>query len=166
MKNILYASDLEEGSRVVFRAAIEQAVLTQGKIHFLHVSDQFHRGQDETLGGFKLKKAHDKHLGALKQELYEYMKQRIHRFVVEEVETVSNFNEEQIEIVVVFGDPAHKIVAVAQQLDAHLIVMGDRRVNALSRFFLGSTAQKVIHNSTCPVLIMPIANQLKQVRRP
>jgi hypothetical protein len=36
--------------------------------------------------------------------------------------------------------------------------MGDRRVNALSRMFLGSTAQKVIHNITVPVLIVPISN--------
>lgn len=172
MKTILYASDLEQGSRVVLRAALEQAKLTNGKIHFLHVSDQFHRGVDETLGGFKMPKAHSEHLEELKGEIKAYMKQRIHRFVEEEVQAFPSenspsegspveektFDESDIEVVVTFGDPAKQIVQTAENIHADLIVMGDRRVNALSRMFLGSTAQNVIHKASVPVLIVPISN--------
>lgn len=157
MRNILYASDLEKGSRVVLRAAIEQASISNGKIFFLHVSDQFHRGNDDSFVGFKLKKAHDAHLESLKEELRTYMKQRIHNFVAEELNGI-DFNEDSIEVVVRFGDPAKKIVDTVNDVEASMVVMGDRRVNALSRMFLGSTAQKVIHNTTVPVLIVPISN--------
>lgn len=157
MRNILYASDLEQGSRVVLRAAIEQASISNGKIFFLHVSDQFHRGNDDSFVGFKLKKAHDAHLESLKEELRTYMKQRIHNFVAEELND-TDFHEDSIEVVVRFGDPAKKIVDTVKDVEASMIVMGDRRVNALSRMFLGSTAQKVIHNTTVPVLIVPISN--------
>ncbi|RDL45536.1 universal stress protein [Marinomonas piezotolerans] len=163
MKHILYASDLENGSRVVLHAAIEQAIQSKGRIYFLHVSEQFHRGQDETLGGFRVKKAHDKHLESLKTEIRAYMKQRIHSFVTEELEQ-SAFDEEQIEVMVSFGEPAKKIVEVAEEIDAQMIVMGDRRVNALSRLFLGSTAQQVIHRASKPVLIVPISNTIKQAK--
>ncbi|WP_417527471.1 universal stress protein [Marinomonas shanghaiensis] len=157
MRNILYASDLEQGSRVVLHAALEQATLSKGKIFFLHVSEQFHRGNDDSFGGFKLKKAHDAHLESLKEELRSYMKQRIHNFVAEELNDV-DFDEDSIEVVVRFGDPAKKIVDTVKDVGASMVVMGDRRVNALSRMFLGSTAQKVIHNTTVPVLIVPISN--------
>ena len=162
MKHILYASDLENGSRVVLHAAIEQAIQSKGRIYFLHVSEQFHRGQDETLGGFRIKKAHDKHLESLKTEIRSYMKQRIHNFVAEELQQ-SEFDAEQIEVIVTFGEPAKKIVEVATDIEAKMIVMGDRRVSGLSRLFLGSTAQKVIHSASTPVLIVPISNTIKQV---
>ena len=91
------------------------------------------------------------------------MKQRIHSFVTEELEQ-SAFDEEQIEVMVSFGEPAKKIVEVAEEIDAQMIVMGDRRVNALSRLFLGSTAQQVIHRASKPVLIVPISNTIKQAK--
>lgn len=161
MKNILYASDLENGSRVVLHAAIEQALQTNGKIFFLHVSEQFNRGQDETLRGYEIKPAHDKHVEALKNEISSYMRTRIHNFIVEELEE-SVIDENAIEVVVTFGDPAKEIAQVADDINAGMIVMGDRRVNALSRLFLGSTAQKVIHNVSIPVLIVPISNTVKR----
>ncbi|WP_067217689.1 universal stress protein [Marinomonas gallaica] len=164
MKNILYASDLEKGSRVVLHAALEQAIQTNGKIFFLHVSDQFHRGQDEMMSGYEIKEAHDKHLEALKKEISAYMRTRIHNFIVEELET-SSVDENAIEVVVTFGDPAKKIVQVSKEIGAGMIVMGDRRVNALSRLFLGSTAQKVIHNAAIPVLIVPISNTVKSSKQ-
>lgn len=159
MRHILYASDLEQGSRVVLRTALDQAAMSEGKIFFLHVSDQFQRGMDETFGGFRIKKAHDAHLNALKEELRDFMKQRIHTFVSEELQG-QEFHEGMIDIVVRFGDPAKMIVETANDIQASLVVMGDRRVNALSRMFLGSTAQKVIHNASVPVLIVPISNTL------
>jgi len=74
------------------------------------------------------------------------------------------FNEDSIEVLVKFGDPAKKIVDTVYDVGADIVVMGDRRVNALSRMFLGSTAQKVIHNSTVPVLIVPISNSVTTSR--
>ncbi|AWY02495.1 hypothetical protein A8139_17435 [Marinomonas primoryensis] len=131
---------------------------------FLHVSDQFHRGNDDSFVGFKLKKAHDAHLESLKEELRTYMKQRIYNFVSEELDN-AEFNEDSIDVVVRFGDPAKKIVDTVKDIQASMIVMGDRRVNALSRMFLGSTAQKVIHNTTVPVLIVPISNTVSKTNR-
>lgn len=160
MRKILYASDLEKGSRVVLHSALEQAMMSNGKIFFLHVSDQFHRGNDDSFVGFKLKKAHDAHLESLKEELRTFMKTRIRNFVAEELNDVE-FDEESIEVLVRFGEPAKKIVTTVKDIEADMVIMGDRRINALSRMFLGSTAQKVIHSTSVPVLIVPISNSVK-----
>ncbi|MBR7890056.1 universal stress protein [Marinomonas sp. A79] len=160
MNNILYASDLEKGSRAVLRAALSQAIMSNAKIFFLHVSEQFHRGNDDSFVGFKIKKSQDAHADSLKEELRVYMRQRIERFIAEELSDIA-FSDDRIEIVVRFGEPANKIVETVKDVSADMVVMGDRRVNALSRMFLGSTAQKVIHNATVPILIVPISKAIE-----
>ena len=47
---------------------------------------------------------------------------------------------------------AEALVRVAQDVDAALLVIGTRRRSAVGKFILGSTAQRVILEATCPVL--------------
>lgn len=57
-----------------------------------------------------------------------------------------------------FGEPGAKIVAVAVQQQADLVVVGARGLGAISgaaSHFLGGTAYKVSCSSKCPVLIVP-----------
>ncbi|SFS18669.1 Nucleotide-binding universal stress protein, UspA family [Granulicella pectinivorans] len=49
-------------------------------------------------------------------------------------------------------DPARAILALARSTDAGLIVTGTRSRNGIERLFLGSTAEKLIRQSACPVL--------------
>jgi nucleotide-binding universal stress UspA family protein len=52
--------------------------------------------------------------------------------------------------------PAHRaIVDVAQVQDADLVVVGASGHNAWHRFFLGSTATRVVIEAPCPVLVVP-----------
>jgi len=55
---------------------------------------------------------------------------------------------------VVEGEPVAKIVDIADQLDADLIVMGLSRDFSTETLFLGTTADKVIAKSRRPVLIV------------
>lgn len=50
------------------------------------------------------------------------------------------------------GDPASKTLAVAQQIEADLIVMGRRGLGALSSLALGSVSQSVARDAKCPCL--------------
>jgi universal stress protein A len=52
------------------------------------------------------------------------------------------------------GEPALEIVRVAKDLKADLIVMGTHGRSGLSRILMGSTAEKVLRQATCPVLTM------------
>ncbi|HMQ31961.1 MAG TPA: universal stress protein [Chloroflexaceae bacterium] len=53
-------------------------------------------------------------------------------------------------------DPAGAIVGEAIGRRARLIVMGTRRPRGLERLFKGSTAEKVLRESPCPVLVVPL----------
>ena len=49
-------------------------------------------------------------------------------------------------------DVAEALVRVAQDADATLLVIGTRRRSAVGKLLLGSTAQRVLLEATCPVL--------------
>ena len=53
------------------------------------------------------------------------------------------------------GKPSDVIVKIAEKQRIDLIVMGTNGRNSLSDYIVGSTTQKVIENSKCPVLVMP-----------
>ncbi len=52
------------------------------------------------------------------------------------------------------GNPAVEIVKYAQENSVDLIVVGTLGRGGLSRFLLGSTAEKVIRTAPCPVMVV------------
>jgi len=56
---------------------------------------------------------------------------------------------------VVLGGPAPSIVRIAEEEGADLIVVGSRGLSAVSGVILGSVAQRLIHLSKQPVLVVP-----------
>lgn len=55
--------------------------------------------------------------------------------------------------IVQVGNPAHRLVAVAQDNKVDLIVMGSRGLTDLEGLFIGSVTHSVLQNICCPVLI-------------
>ena len=49
---------------------------------------------------------------------------------------------------------ADAVVAVAEEVDADLIVVGNRGMTGARRYFLGSVPNSVAHNAPCSVLIV------------
>ncbi len=52
------------------------------------------------------------------------------------------------------GDPASVLIDVATEVEADLIVVGNRGMTGASRFLLGSVPNKVSHHAPCDVLIV------------
>lgn len=52
------------------------------------------------------------------------------------------------------GDPADVLVAVAEELGADLLVIGNRGMTGVRRFVLGSVPNKVSHHCPCNLLIV------------
>ena len=52
------------------------------------------------------------------------------------------------------GDPAAEIVALAGELAADLVVVGSHGGDALRRMFTGGTANKVVRDAACPVVVV------------
>jgi nucleotide-binding universal stress UspA family protein len=51
------------------------------------------------------------------------------------------------------GDPVDVLIAIAEERDADLIVVGNRGMVGAKRFLLGSVPDKISHRATCSVLI-------------
>ena len=51
------------------------------------------------------------------------------------------------------GDPAHQIVAYADEIDADLIVVGSRGLGKIGSALLGSVSHKLLHESRRPVMV-------------
>lgn len=56
--------------------------------------------------------------------------------------------------VTVEGDPADKILEVAENDDVDLIVVGNKGMTGAKRFLLGSVPNQVSHHAPCNVLIV------------
>jgi nucleotide-binding universal stress UspA family protein len=54
---------------------------------------------------------------------------------------------------VVVGDPSGELILASEDLD--LLVLGSRRWGPVKRLALGSTSERVIRHTACPVLIPP-----------
>jgi nucleotide-binding universal stress UspA family protein len=52
------------------------------------------------------------------------------------------------------GDPADAIIDVAEDVDADLIVVGNKGMTGAKRFLLGSVPNKVSHHAPCGVYIV------------
>lgn len=53
-----------------------------------------------------------------------------------------------------FGQAPREILRIAAEQDAELIVMGTPGRGALNRVLFGSTAPQVVHQATCPVVVV------------
>ena len=52
------------------------------------------------------------------------------------------------------GDPADALIGVAEEVGADLLVVGNRGMTGVKRFFLGSVPNKVAHHAPCGLLIV------------
>ena len=60
------------------------------------------------------------------------------------------------EIKIVIGEPAERILALAGELGADLLVMATHGRHGIPRLVLGSVAEKIVRQSTVPVLTVRI----------
>ncbi|HVA39435.1 MAG TPA: universal stress protein [Candidatus Binataceae bacterium] len=61
-------------------------------------------------------------------------------------------SEVKCELLTRIGDPAHEILALERQLAADLIVLATHGRKGVRRMLLGSVAEAVLRDATCPVL--------------
>ncbi|MFW9920809.1 MAG: universal stress protein [Candidatus Thorarchaeota archaeon] len=52
------------------------------------------------------------------------------------------------------GDPAARIIEIAEERQVDLIIMGSRGLSGIRRLFTGSISDKVANQANCPVMIV------------
>jgi nucleotide-binding universal stress UspA family protein len=77
------------------------------------------------------------------------------QMILKEFEEELDLDEVDYETVEELGDPVGRLVAVCEELDADLLVIGRRGAGLAERVILGSTADRLTHLAECPVLVVP-----------
>lgn len=155
VKKILYASDIEKGSRPAFRAALSLCGHYHAQITYLHVLENEHQDNMALQSLLKeegMREMYENSLIDLKAKL----EARIDKFFKEEVEENDMLQEEQVSSMIREGKTWKAIVDAADEIDADVIVMGTRPHSGIGHALMGSTATKVMQNSKRPVLIVPL----------
>ena len=90
-------------------------------------------------------------------EIEKTAKENAKKLVAETKEVVEGFFPEgrpKVSTDILFGTPESRIVEMAEQISADLIVMGSHGYNRWERLLLGSVSSSVVHHAPCSVLVV------------
>lgn len=73
-----------------------------------------------------------------------------------------HLDDENIQIVTEEGELADTILKTAKHLHADTIMMGSHSRKWLEQILIGSTTEKVLHQTTIPLLIIPIKEHISK----
>jgi nucleotide-binding universal stress UspA family protein len=151
---ILYATDLGEQTRPVFRQALALAKLYNAKIIMLHVVEPVGETAKAVISAYISQDFSEAMLKESMNDLLIKMKDRLRRFFEEECEeekVCSNVKE----LIVVAGKPSEEILRVSEEEKVDLIIVGKSTRTVRGLRVMGSTARRVSRIAMVPVLIVP-----------
>jgi nucleotide-binding universal stress UspA family protein len=141
-KVVLIAIDFSVLSRRALHWALDYARVTPCHLHTVHVIDRRWKRSDLRAD-----------LDALRAELVD-----VHDAAVAELAPLVDDDTRaglgSLHEHVTLGDPAAEIVALASELGADLIVVGNHGGDSLTRLLTGSIAQKVVRDAPCAVVVV------------
>ncbi len=154
VKTILYASDLGNHTRPAIKMAAAVASGQKARIIYLHVLESISGTAKSLVSSYVSEEELNQIFTDSVQKMTEKMRDRIQKFHDEEL--TDEDRDLETKIMVKTGKIEEVILDVAEQEKADLIVMGSRTHSGIGQFMMGSSANKVIHTSHIPVLVVPI----------
>jgi len=159
IKRILYATALDSNAPQVFRYALKLAKEHHAGVTILHVLEPLSSFAQSLV---ELHVAHDQttlmHEEA-RAKIRETIEQRLSELCEAEQCQGADGSGLVSEILVIDGHPSEAILATANTIGADLIVMGSHSHSALGEALLGSTANRVLHRSQTPVLLVKLSGK-------
>ena len=166
IKKILYATDLSETAVHSFSYAVSLANMYGAGITILHVLAEF-PGEEfitnmintDTWEGIKNRhytEARDQLIGKKRDHIA--IKEVLQAFSEEVNVDAKNQTFVTDEVLILNGEPAEIIVQTAKDRDCDLIVMGTHGHSGITDVLIGSTAKRVVRQSTIPVLVIRLPN--------
>lgn len=148
---VLIALDYNPTAQKVAEAGFSMAKAMNADITLLHViSDVVYYSSEEYspimgfTGFFESDQIHLINNESLKQAAMSFLDK-----------TRQHLGDKTIQTMVGEGDFADSILKSAKEINADLIVMGTHSRKWLENILIGSVAEKVLHNTTIPLFIIP-----------
>ncbi len=141
IKNILCAVTLEAESERIIKYAASLAKRYMANLYLLTVVEE---------------PSWSKEHGLDLQGLFSTLEERSRIALKDLAFKAEELSESQVESYVLRGKPADKILEFADDKGVDLIVIGTHSVSPIQKILLGSTAEKVLHRSKVPVLVVPV----------
>ncbi len=145
---ILIAVDGSKNSKQAAKAGIELARLSGGSVIIVYVADVSKcvssAGLAPPFGGISADVIDD--IAANLKDTGEK--------VTIEVDALAKASGVEAERLVVDGNPPSEILLIAEDKKMDLIVIGSIGKTGIEKFLMGSVAEKVVHNSKLPVLVV------------
>lgn len=140
-RQILCPTDFMAGSLKAFEYAISVAEESDARLTLLHVV--------EMLAAVGEVPAVDDHYARLRGAAIDDARRRLSQLIPEDARAYCT-----IDALVVEGRAYKQILCAAKERNADLIVMGVHGRGAIDLALFGSTTNHVLHESTCPVLVV------------
>lgn len=104
--------------------------------------------------------------GADAMTIADYVRRRAGQRMEEILDTLLQRGIRDVRARIEAGDPAPKIVEVAERGRFDLVVMGTHGRTGVSHFFEGSVAENVVRHASCPVVTIRVTEESAQLSLP
>jgi len=148
LDKIMIATDGSEASRHAASLGISLAEHSGGKIIAVYVVDMQRIGH---LPGYAT-------LHGLKESLLNAMLKEGEE-AVSYIEEKSKDGGISCDMVILKGDPSDELLRYSKEPGTDILVIGSIGRTAISKFLLGSVAEKVVRHSEVPVMVVPFNSQ-------
>jgi nucleotide-binding universal stress UspA family protein len=135
-QTILVATDLDAASVAAVPYAFELARIMSATVHLLHVYAPVVLPGADGWGDIPFEPLHHRALSSVRELARPYLQ-----------------SEHMGRCIATMGEPSLVIRETARELAADLIVMGTHGRVGIKHFLLGSVAERVIREATCPVVV-------------
>ncbi len=144
LNKIMIATDGSDASRHAASMAISLAKQSAGKVIAVYVVDIQRLAH---LPGYTT-------LHGLKKSLLDVMLKEGEEAVVH-IEDKSKDEGVSFEKVILKGNPSDELLRYTKELGADILVIGSIGRTGISKFLLGSVAEKVVRHAEVPVMVVP-----------
>ncbi|MCW8355371.1 universal stress protein [Marinomonas pontica] len=155
INTIVYACDLDNHTQSAMALVMSLAKTNAAKVILMHAMEPLNAQASNMINNYITEEVRT----AMRKDAVAEINARAQKTLSEFMEAYASELDDLSqapETVIVNGMPAESIQKVAKEHNADLIVMNSRTHSRLGQMILGSTANKVIHSSSIPVLVVPI----------
>jgi len=155
ISTILYATDLGEHTRPVFKHAIAQANIHNATIIMVHVVEPLSETARAVISAYMPETAIEEMQKDGMKGIIDTMKKRIRKFHDEEFIGQDTATIPVTKMVVLAGKPSEQILTMADEYKVDMIIMGQSTKKIMGNKVMGSTARRVSRLAKVPILIIP-----------